>query len=123
MYTQSKTIDTVTLINAMVESGKRDKDGSIQYISLIANSVPSVSNVLDYAKIVKDKATLRRLIGICDDISASAYDEGAPVKAIVDSAEQKIFDISNKNQNIILLKVGENYTIILWGLKNEFHSR
>jgi len=98
MYTQSKIIDTVTLVNALVEEGDRDEAGGVQYISLIANSVPSVSNIKDYARIVKEKSTLRRLISICDDISTTAYDEGAPVKTIVDSAEQKIFDISHNNE-------------------------
>jgi replicative DNA helicase len=98
MYTQSKMIDTVTLVNTLVEEGDRDEAGGIQYISLIANSVPSVSNVRDYARIVKDKSVLRHLIGICDDISTNAYEEGAPVKTIVDSAEQKIFDISHNNE-------------------------
>ena len=98
MYTQSKMIDTVTLVNTLVEEGDRDEAGGIQYISLIANSVPAVSNVRDYARIVKDKSVLRHLIGICDDISTNAYEEGAPVKTIVDSAEQKIFDISHNNE-------------------------
>ena len=99
MYNQSKVIDTVTLVNTLVEEGDRDEAGGIQYISLIANSVPSVANVKDYARIVKDKSTLRKLIGICDDISGDAYDEGAPVKTIVDSAEQKIFDLSHGNDS------------------------
>ena len=68
MYNQSKVIDTVTLVNTLVEEGDRDEAGGIQYISLIANSVPSVANVKDYARIVKDKSTLRKLIGICDEI-------------------------------------------------------
>lgn len=99
MFSQSKMIDTVTLVNTLVEEGDRDEAGGIQYISLIANSVPSVSNVRDYARIVKDKSVLRHLIGICDDISTDAYEEGAPVKTIVDSAEQKIFDISHNNES------------------------
>lgn len=98
MYTQSKTIDTVTLVNTLVEEGDRDEAGGIQYISLIANSVPAVSNIRDYARIVKEKATLRKLIGVCDEISSDAYDEGAPVRSIVDSAEQKIFDLSHNNE-------------------------
>ena len=98
MYTNSKMIDTVTLVNTLVEEGDRDEAGGIQYISLIANSVPSVSNVVDYARIVKEKSTLRSLIGICEEIRDTAYEEGEPVKAIIDSAEQKIFDISGGNR-------------------------
>ena len=98
MYMQSKTIDTVTLVNALVEQGDRDEAGGVQYISLIASTVPSTANVKDYAKIVKDKAILRKLIGVCDEISETAYDESEPVRKIIDSAEQKIFDISNNNE-------------------------
>ena len=98
MYMQSKTIDTVTLVNALVEQGDRDQVGGIQYISLIASTVPSTANIKDYARIVKDKAILRRLISVCDDISETAYEEGEPVRHIIDSAEQKIFDISNNNE-------------------------
>ena len=99
MYMQSKVIDTVTLVNALVEQGDRDEAGGIQYISLLANSVPSVANAKDYARIVKEKSTLRRLISICEDISNDAYEEGSPVKKIVDGAEQKIFDITHNNES------------------------
>ena len=96
MYAESKTIDVVTLVNSLVEHGDRDEAGGIQYITLIAESVPSAANIKDYAKIVKDKSTLRRLIGICDEINEQAYNE-SDVKAVVDSAEQKIFDLSHDN--------------------------
>ncbi len=97
MYAQSKTIDVVTLVNALVENGDRDEAGGIQYITLIAESVPSAANVKDYARIVKDKSTLRRLINVCDEINNDAYSEN-DVRTVVDSAEQKIFDISHNNE-------------------------
>ena len=96
MYSQSRTIDTVTLVNAIVEFGSRDKAGGVQYISLLAESCPSVSNVRDYADIVKEKSTLRTLISVCEEINNEAYNE-ADVKVLIDSAEQRIFDISHKN--------------------------
>ena len=96
MYAQNKTIDVVTLVNTLVEMGDRDEAGGIQYITLIADSVPSAANVKDYAKIVKDKSILRKLIKVCDEINEDAYSE-SDVRTIVDSAEQKIFDISHNN--------------------------
>ena len=99
MYAQSKQIDTVTLVNSLVEAGDRDEAGGIQYISLIANSVPAVSNVADYARIVKDKSTLRKVISVCDEISTDAYQEVGTVRELVDVAEQKIFDISHDNES------------------------
>ncbi len=97
MYAQSKTIDLVTLVNTLVELGDRDEAGGIQYITLIAESVPSATNIKDYAKIVKDKSTLRKLINITDEISTDAYNEG-DVRTLVDSAEQRIFDLSHNNE-------------------------
>ncbi len=97
MYNESRTIDPITLANALVESGTRDQTGGIQYIALLAESVPSAANIKDYAKIVKDKSTLRKLITVCDEINKDAYEESAPVRNIIDAAEQKIFDISNNN--------------------------
>ena len=98
MYAQNKTIDVVTLVNALVEMGDRDEAGGIQYITLLAESVPSAANVKDYAKIVKDKSILRNLIKVCDEINEDAYSE-SDVRTIVDSAEQKIFDISHNNDS------------------------
>lgn len=98
MYAQNKTIDLVTLVNSLVENGYRDEAGGIQYITLITESVPSSANVKDYAKIVKDKSTLRKLINICDEINEDAYSEN-DVRAVVDSAEQRIFDLSHNNDS------------------------
>ena len=96
MYSQNKTIDVVTLVNTLVEMGDRDEAGGIQYITLLAESVPSATNVKDYAKIVKDKALLRRLIKVCDEINEDAYNE-TDVRAVIDSAEQKIFELSHNS--------------------------
>ena len=98
MYTQSKTIDVITLVNALVEIGDRDEAGGVQYITLLAESVPTAANVKDYARIVKDKSTLRKLIKTCDEINEDAYSE-TDVRTVIDSAEQKIFDLSHNNDS------------------------
>ena len=97
MYSMSKTIDVVTLVNALVEQGFRDEASGIQYINFIVESVPSAANAKDYAKIVKDKSLLRRLIEVCDEINNDAYSEASEVRTIIDSAEQKIFDLSHNS--------------------------
>lgn len=99
MYAQSKMIDTVTLVNTLVELGTRDESGGVQYLSLLAESVPTTANVKDYAAIVKDKSILRKLIATCQDISDEAYDESSPVRNIIDNAEQKIFNISHNSDS------------------------
>lgn len=99
MYANSRTIDVVTLVNALVESGHRDQSGGLQYITQIAEMVPSASNVRDYAKIVHNKGLLRRLITASEEVSQMAYAEEGDVAQIVDSAEQKFFEIAQNRDS------------------------
>ena len=94
MFLNSRTIDTVTLVDALVQGGYRDKSGGIQYLTQIAQVVPSAANIRDYAKIVKEKALLRRLITACEEISEEAYSEQGDVSRVLDAAEQRIFELT-----------------------------
>ena len=95
MFNTSASIDPVTLVNAIVEMGDKDATASAKYIKFLCESVPSAANIEDYAKIVKEKALLRRLIDVCGGISKEAFDGGVPARQIIDAAEQRIFDLSH----------------------------
>lgn len=99
MFLASRRIDTVTLVSKLVESGARDESGGLQYITQIAEIVPSAANVKDYAIIVRDKALLRRLIAATEEISGMAYSEQGKADDVVDAAEQMIFDLAQKRQS------------------------
>lgn len=96
---RSKTVDLVTLLNEMVNRGiySDDKDARA-YIRIIAEVVPSAQNAKDYAKIVRDKSILRRLILATEEIQAAAFTEGESVSRIVDLAERKIYEIAGNNE-------------------------
>ena len=99
MFLKNRTIDTVTLVNALVQGGYRDETGGIQYLTQIANVVPVAANIRDYARIVKEKALLRRLITACDEISEEAYSEQGDVSRVLDAAEQRIFDLAQNKES------------------------
>ena len=100
MFLASRNIDMVTLVNTLVQEGVYSESGGIEYIKVLSYIVPSPANVRDYARTVKDKAILRRLIEACDKIEDTAYSEQGSVSHIVDSAEQAIFDIAqNRTSN------------------------
>ncbi len=99
MFMQSKEIDIITLVNNLVEDGVYNETGGKEYIMLLAKIVPTAANIKDYAKIVKDKALLRKLINACDEISGVAYSEQGKAEDTVDMAEQKIFDIAEKRSS------------------------
>ena len=95
MYMQNKTIDDVTLVNDIKTQGGKDEASSIEFISLLAQSVPTAANAKDYAQIVKNMSTKRNVINVCESIIEDAYESGVPVNTLIDGAEQKIFDISH----------------------------
>lgn len=99
MYLKSRGIDLVTLIDELVRSGVYDEAGGREYIKLIAETVPGSANVLDYAKIVRDKAILRQLIAAADKISTTAYSEEDDAERIVELAEKEIYAIAEGHEN------------------------
>lgn len=97
---QSREIDIITLIDSLVSQGVYDDEGAARsYIKLLVDVTPGSSNAKDYAEIVRDKSTLRRLILASEEIQKDAYTEGEEVTKIVDLAEQRIFEIAEKNIN------------------------
>ena len=87
-------IDFVTLKDELQRSGELDEVGGPAYISSLADGVPRSANVEHYARIVKEKATLRGLIHSATRIIAEAYQAEEDADLILDSAEKAIFEIA-----------------------------
>ena len=98
LFAKNREIDLVTLIDTLVSRGVYNEEESKKYIKIIAETVPSASNVLDYAQIVKDKSLLRSLIAASDEIRDMAFSAQGDVKDIIDSAEQKVFSIAQGSE-------------------------
>ncbi len=99
LFDRNREIDLVTLIDMLVSRGVYNEEESKRYIKIIAETVPSAANVLDYAQIVKEKSVLRALIGASDEIREMAFSAQGDVKDIVDSAEQKVFSIAQGSES------------------------
>ena len=93
LYTESEAVDIVTLVNALASNKTfASADDAKVYLARIAETLPSVSNVDSYFKIVKEKYQGRRLI----DAARSILNEtasGEDADLLLESAEQKIYDI------------------------------
>ncbi len=94
LFLTNSQIDVVTLIDELVKKGIYSKSGGEEYIKVIAQTVPNALNVKDYAKIVKDKSLLRQLIHMCEEVSDTAYSEQDEVAAILERAQQKLYEIT-----------------------------
>ena len=113
LFLTNSEIDVVTLIDTLVRKGIYDKSGGEDYIRTLIQVVPNALNIKDYARIVKEKSILRRLISACGEISDSAYSEQDSTSHILDYAEHKIFEIAqgrdSKNFRHIREVIGSVY--------------
>ncbi|MBO7309831.1 MAG: replicative DNA helicase [Clostridia bacterium] len=94
LFVDSKDIDFVTLVNALVTKGVYTESAATDYITQLMHKGNNALNVRDYAKIIKDKSVLRRLIEVCGDITDKAYSEEGDASMLVNYAESLIFDIA-----------------------------
>ena len=96
LYAKSEPIDIITVKAQLVENGKFEQIGGINYLAALPEKVPTTANVERYIKIVEEKSILRNLIKVSNEITTLGYSETEEVDAIMDSAEKKIFDIMQK---------------------------
>ncbi|CAG0957468.1 partial Replicative DNA helicase, partial [Rhodocyclaceae bacterium] len=87
--------DVITVYESIDKSNEIDQTGGLAYLSEIANATPSAANIRRYAEIVHERAVLRKLVTVGDDIAANALNPaGRDVKQLLDQAEQKVFEIA-----------------------------
>jgi len=94
LFERNEPVDLVTIAALLAEQNRLEAVGGATYLASLANTVPSAANVSSYARIVNEKALLRRLIQAANEITASAYGGGKDVEAILDQAEAAIFSIT-----------------------------
>ncbi|MGL5152106.1 MAG: replicative DNA helicase [Clostridium sp.] len=99
MYKKDMAVDLVTILEYLKSNDSLEKAGGITYISEISNSVPSTANLASYVKIVEDKSTLRKLIKSATRIIEDSYNNQGEVDTVVDQAQKKVFDISEKKNS------------------------
>jgi replicative DNA helicase len=87
-------IDLVTLKEELQRASELDQVGGPAYIASLADGVPRTANVEHYARIIKEKATLRNLIHSANRILSTAYEAEQDADLILDSAEKAIFEIA-----------------------------
>jgi replicative DNA helicase len=105
LFDDRASIDVLTVSNRLTEKGLLEDIGGMSYLTSLVNLTPSAAHVVHYAQIVQRKGTLRKLIQASSDIINSAYGEVEDIDLLLDTAEQKLFGVSQKylKQNFIPL--------------------
>ena len=88
-------IDFVTLKEELARAGELDEVGGPAYVASLADGVPRATNVEYYARIVKEKSTLRNLIYAASKIVTNAYEADQESDLILDEAESAIFAVAD----------------------------
>ncbi len=99
LFDRAQPIDLITVSERLKLHGKLELVGGLEYLTNIATEVPTTANVKHYAKIVEEKALLRKLIKASSDIVDLGYSASEEVSYILDKAEQNIFDILQKRSS------------------------
>jgi replicative DNA helicase len=86
--------DLITLMNELRKLNQLDSIGGASYLASLSDSVPTAANIEYYAKIVKEKSILRKLIQTSTEIVTKSYEDREDVEELLDEAEQSIFEIS-----------------------------
>jgi replicative DNA helicase len=95
LYQKNETVDLLTLGTRLEEMGVLEEIGGRSYLVGLTNTVPTASNVVNYASIIHRKAVRRRLIGASAEITRISYlEEEYDVDSLLDKAEQNLFGVS-----------------------------
>jgi replicative DNA helicase len=94
----ARAADTLTVFEHLKSQGKAEEAGNIEYLNSLAQYIPSESNIRRFAEIVRERAMLRKLLSVSEEITTSAMNTGGrAVPTILDEAEQKIFNVGEES--------------------------
>ena len=98
LYRKNQPVDILTLSEELKKRKSLEMVGGRAYIALLSTIVPSTSNAAQYAKIIAEKAVIRRLISTASDIMEKGYQEKMESAEVLDYAERGIFEIAQSRQ-------------------------
>lgn len=125
LIASTRPADVVTVYEALTTSGKAEEVGGLAYLNALAQNTPSAANIRRYAEIVRDRAVLRRLVSVADEISADAFNpQGKEVRQLLDEAESKVFSIAEEGArgNQGFLEIGPLLTQVVERIDTLYHT-
>ena len=99
LYTENSPVDLVTLQNRLREKDVPPEISSLEFAGELITAVPTSVNVKSYAEIVAEKAALRRLIKVNEEIASACYAGKDSVDEIMEDTEKKIFQVLQRKTN------------------------
>jgi replicative DNA helicase len=104
---RNEAVDPLTVSAELEKRGDLDSAGGKPYVHQLAAVVPAAGNARHYAKIVKDEATLRRLLGVAHTIEARVAEHRGEAHELVEDSERLLFDVAHGESTGDFRQVGE----------------
>ncbi len=96
LWEKSRAIDLVTLKESLADSDELERVGGPAYLASLIDGVPRSTNIEHYARIVKEKSVLRRLICASNQVVSKCYAQDEELDSVIDLAERSIFEIAEE---------------------------
>jgi replicative DNA helicase len=113
-----QALDVIAVADELKTRGMLARlDGGESYLLTLANAVPTAENVLHYARLVREKSTLRRLIAACAEVQSTAYGDFGEFETFLDEAETKVFKVAQQNRRETYAATGELMEEVLHNLE------
>ncbi|MDG2053850.1 MAG: replicative DNA helicase [Phycisphaerales bacterium] len=98
LYDKHASVDIVQLNQLLADRDVLNSVGGLDYLLELANAVPSATNAPHYARLVRQKATIRRLISAAGEILVDAHQNADDAETVLNTAEQRIFEIAQQGE-------------------------
>jgi replicative DNA helicase len=98
LFEKSQTVDVVSLAEELTKAGVLEKTGGVAYLAALSDGVPvgDYSFIGNYARIIKEKSILRRLINASSNVMSRALEASEDTELLIDDAQKQIFEIASE---------------------------
>jgi replicative DNA helicase len=119
LFERGVAIDEVTLLEDFRSTDDLEVSGGLEYVAFLMDAVPSAANIEYHAKIVREKALLRRLIDASQEIIRDVYEGGEQdVDQMLDAAESRIFQVAQTHEREGFTRIKD----LLWATFEEIEN-
>ena len=122
LFEKNQAVDLVTLTEELQKKKQLDEVGGASYLATLMSSVPTAANVFYYARIVEEKAILRKLINHATQIVSMGYEEQEEARVLLDKAENLIFDVSQQKLKNFFTPIKDLLTESFEKIEDLYHS-
>ena len=123
LFDRGQSIDLITLAEELRARGTLEQCGGAAYVSRLTSAVPTSANVEYYARIVQASSIRRTLARVSQEIIAQAHDNSSEISVILEEAERKIFEISDRNQTGTYYPAKEIVKLTFEAIEKHYHSK